>query len=517
MNKKLSWLFVFCLVLLISVGCQKPPDTVVNIKSGPISGKVEDGVRVYLGIPFAAPPVGARRWKPPYPPRPWKNVKACTKFGPACPQPKLHDVGRENEDCLYLNVWTPAKNADAKLPVMFFIHGGGFLAGAASQKLYDAENLAKKGVVVVTINYRLGPYGFMAHPLLAKESPHGVSGNYGFLDQVAALKWVQKNIAVFGGNPDNVTIFGESAGSVSVATHMISPLSKGLFQQAICESGSAFGQQYALPKATGSMSEALATGKQVEKLLDCADAPNVLKAMRKVSAVELLKKIDPGFGLFDERPQFSLINDGWVIPENPAAFLAKGKQHDVPIIIGSNADEGNVFIPETSVGKYKSWIKNYFGKYADQIYTLFPAAKDAEVRPAFNKLLAVCLFAEPGRYLARAMGKKKSKAYLYQFTRVPNTKSAKQDGAYHGIELGYVFGNLEKSEGYDEKDFALSDMIMDYWVTFAKTGNPNGEGRTNWPAYYSASDQYLELGDTVIVKKHLLKQASDLLDRIVGK
>jgi len=268
MKKILFGSVILVLLLIFFISYQGANNATVQTKNGPISGKTEAGVRIYLGIPFAAPPVGDLRWKPPQPVKSWKKVRDCTEFGPACPQPKARpNLGKTSEDCLYLNVWTPAKSADEKLAVMVFIHGGAFLVGAGSEKIYDPINIVKKGVVAVTINYRLGPFGFLAHPLLAKESPHGVSGNYGFIDQVAALKWVKQNIAAFGGNPNNVTIFGESAGALSIATHMISPLSKGLFHRAICESGAGFGHHYLFPKASGSMREALETGKQAEKLL----------------------------------------------------------------------------------------------------------------------------------------------------------------------------------------------------------------------------------------------------------
>jgi len=514
MKKILFGSVILVLLLIFFISYQGANNATVQTKNGPISGKTEAGVRIYLGIPFAAPPVGDLRWKPPQPFKSCKKVRDCTEFGPACPQPKARpNLGKTSEDCLYLNVWTPAKSADEKLAVMVFIHGGAFLVGAGSEKIYDPINIVKKGVVAVTINYRLGPFGFLAHPLLAKESPHGVSGNYGFIDQVAALKWVKQNIAAFGGNPNNVTIFGESAGALSIATHMISPLSKGLFHRAICESGAGFGHHYLFPKASGSMREALETGKQAEKLLGA----DTLGAMRAVPADELLKKINPYYGLFDERLEFQLVYDGWVIPDDPAALLSQGKLHDVPIIVGSNADEGSLFLDDAgkiSAEKYKAWLKDNFGDRAKEVFALFPAEKDEEIGRAYTKLLALACFAEPGRYLARSMEKINANAYLYQFTRIPNTEDGKQFGAYHGIDLGYVFGNLDKSEGYDEKDFELSNMIMDYWVTFAKTGNPNGPGRPNWPAYDAESDHNIEFGDEVKVKSHLLKKAADLFDKI---
>ena len=341
---------------------------VIQLDSGPISGKVEDGVRVFLGIPFAAPPVGALRWKPPQGVAAWTQVRNAAVFSPSCPQPKQQDDGKFSEDCLYLNVWTYAKKHDERLPVMVWIHGGAFNFGSASQPEYNGRNLAKKGVVVVTINYRLGPLGFLVHPLLSKEYAHGASGNYGLLDQIAALKWVQKNIAAFGGNPDRVTIFGQSAGSRSVSLLMISPLSAGLFHRAIAESGGPIiGSEYLSPAFNGNMANVSKMGQKLTARLGCDKAEDVLAAMRARSAQEWVAAADCKTDLFDDEALFyAPVFDGWVLPKNPLAAYSGGQQHDVPIIVGSTLNEGTLYLADEtdlSVEKYKSFLKS---RFADQ-------------------------------------------------------------------------------------------------------------------------------------------------------
>ena len=283
---KLAAIILLLITLPIGIFADEKKPDVIQLDSGPISGKVEDGVRIFSGIPYAAPPVGELRWKPPQPIASWKQVRNSTVFGPSCPQPTQQDAGKFSEDCLYLNVWTTAKSPAERLPVMVWIHGGAFNIGSGSQPEYDGRNLAGKGVVVVTINYRLGPLGFLVHPLLSKESAQDTSGNYGLLDQIAALKWVQRNIAAFGGDPDRVTIFGESAGSKSVTLLMISPLSAGLFQRAIAESGGPMiGSEYLNPAYDGNMAKASKRGQELASKLGCGNTEDVLAAMpRQVCA-----------------------------------------------------------------------------------------------------------------------------------------------------------------------------------------------------------------------------------------
>ncbi|NQU16950.1 MAG: carboxylesterase family protein [Candidatus Saganbacteria bacterium] len=483
---------------------------VVKVDSGPVSGIIDDGISTYLGIPYAKPPVGDLRWRTPQKVSPWKVTRKCLEFGPACPQPNYLEVGRTNEDCLYLNVWTPAKSSKEKLPVMVFIHGGAFTVGSAAEKDYDGANFARLGVVFVSINYRLGPFGFLSHPLLSKDSANGVSGNYGLMDQSAAIKWVSKNISAFGGDPENVTIIGESAGSISVNLQMIMPASKGLFKRVIAESGGPYGLGYLFPNADGSMDKALKVGEKFSKALKA----NTLKDMRRKTSDEILAAFDFSLGPISRGMKFGPVFDGFTIPGDPKKLFAEGKQGDLQILIGSNTDEGNLFYKKMSLKEYKGWIKSRFKGFDDEVFAMFPAKDDQDVREAFNKLLTAAMFSEPARFAVRCGEKNKTKNYLYKFTRVPNTAMAKKMGSYHSVELPYVFGHLKKEQGYNDYDIKLSNIVRKYWTNFAKSGNPNGRRLPYWPEYKRKTDQNLELGSKIRIKKNLLKKECDLIDRL---
>jgi len=494
-----------------------PVRTDLGSVRGTVAGDTGD-LGVFKGIPFAAPPVGDLRWKEPQSPAPWSDVRECTKTGPWCPQPPPLlglKPDRTSEDCLYLNVWTPARTDHDKLPVMVWIHGGGFASGSGGAPHYDGSSLARQGAVVVTINYRLGPFGFLAHPLLSKESPHEVSGNYGFLDQVAALRWVRKNIAAFGGDPQCVTIFGESAGSAAVARLMVSPLAKGLFHRAIAESGGARGHNRRLREAHDGDESAEAVGERIARDLGCDKADDPLKALRAKSAEELLAAAKPIQGLFGEGTRFGPVVDGWALPDDPDALWAAGKQYDVPFLAGTNANEGTIFlgkVPVRTAEQYRQSAQALFGGHADDVLALFPADTDAAVRKMQDRLITVSAFASPARAMVRAAAKGKSKAWLYQFTHEPPVGRLLGLGAFHAGEIGYVFGNDMLGGG--DKDRALARTMSAYWVNFARTGDPNGPGLPAWPAYTIADDKYLELGDTIRAGSGLYKEACDLFDRI---
>jgi len=515
---KLVVIFLLLFTLPVGIFAGEERTGVLQLHSGPVSGKVEDGVRIFLGIPYAAPPVGEFRWKAPQEVPYWTDVKDSIAFGPSCPQPNENKTDKFSEDCLYLNVWTPAKNPDEKLPVMVWIHGGGFNFGSTSLPEYNGKNLSQKGVVVVTLNYRLGPFGFLAHPLLSKESPHGTSGNYGLLDQIFALKWVQKNISKFGGDPNCVTIFGQSAGSRSVTLLMISPLSKGLFHKAIAESGGPImGSEYLTPSYNGNMENLLKMGDTLAAKLGCDKEKDVMSAMRSKSPDEILKASDCKTNLFDEGLFFAPIFDGRILPEDAGTAYSKGHQHDVPIIIGSTLNEGkNYFIREKdmSVEKYKSFLKSRFKDNYEKAFEMFPVYDKKDMEYMFDKVITVAVVAQPARFVARSMEHKKSGAYLYQFTRLPNTERAGKIGVYHGIDLWYVFGNLNKSEGYTDIDMELSRKIMGYWVNFARTGNPNGQDLPFWPVYERKSDINMEFSDTIHTNKNLFKRECDFIDSL---
>ncbi|MFH1221956.1 MAG: carboxylesterase/lipase family protein [Candidatus Micrarchaeota archaeon] len=451
------------------------PKDVVKVDGGLISGKTEDGIRVYRGIPYAAPPVGDLRWKPPQPVVPWNGVRNATEFAPACPQVKTrHPLGETSEDCLYLNVWTPAKSADEKLPVIVWIHGGGYVSESSGQPESTGINLAKKGVVVVSMDYRLWAFGFLVHPELAKESPNNVSGNYGLLDERAALLWVKNHIAAFGGDPEQVTIFGESAGALSVTSHVASPLSKGLFARAISQSGTI--QDEIFPRANGSLEQATDTGEKYAMVLGCDKADDVLKCMRNKTSQELLDALVPLLIATQTPPtnavskvkaiSFAPVYDGWFFPEPAADIFSKGKQNQVPFMIGYTKDEGTLFVDNMSESEE-------FG---------------------------LASMKRPAKFVADSMS---SPVYFYVFTRVPPTEEGKKLGAFHSAEIPYVFGTLNASEGYGATDFALSEKMLNYWVNFAKTGDPNGAGLPVWPAYDKQTRKYLEFDENITAKSGL--------------
>jgi para-nitrobenzyl esterase len=478
------------------------PD-VVTVDGGQLSGTSADGVRVFKGIPFAAPPVGALRWKAPQPVAAWSGVRSADTFAAQCMQqpyaagsPYFTPPSPTSEDCLYLNVWTAAA-AGAKRPVMVWIHGGAWTRGSGSTPTYDGTALAKKGVVVVTTNYRLGVFGFLAHPELTGESPNHSSGNYAILDHVAALKWVQKNIAAFGGDPSRVTIFGESAGSWSVNTVQATPLAKGLLHRAIGESGAQFAGTTRLADAEKA-GVALATSVGADSL----------KALREVTAEKLnaVQAFRTGVNV-----------DGWVLPDEVRALFAQKKASDVPVLVGSNANEWTTLSTPAQFLKtledYRKRIAGQFPGHAAEIEAVYPAKSDADIADAMLALGRDTTFTLEMRTWARMVTAAGRKAYLYQFTHVPPSPNAKTWGAYHASEIAYVFGTLRNRPWpYADTDFTLSDRMSSYWTNFATTGDPNGKGLPAWTPYDPAAEPYIDLGDTVQMKSHLLKAQLDALE-----
>lgn len=518
--------FLLAAAALLGAGCgtkAREPSTmeVPQLTSGPISGAYEDGVWSYRGIPYAAPPVGELRWKEPQPVDPWDEVRPCVEYGPSCPQQEsdwtgMLSIGEMDEDCLYLNVWSPAESPEERLPVMVWIHGGAFKSGSGSLPIYDGRHLAEKGVVLVTINYRLGALGFLAHRLLSKESPHGVSGNYGLLDQIAALEWVRDNIASFGGDPGNVTIFGESAGGMSVLDLMASPLAAGLFHRAIVESGPLLDLGLPLNR-DNTLEAAEKMGEDASRDLGCDEAEDELAALRAVPPEKLVELSA------SENELFSPVNfgpnvDGYVLPKSPSEAFAAGDQAAVPLLTGINANEGTVFIPDVTLQQYRLMAGYLYGDHADEVMALFPAGSEGEVKPALDKIITQMGFASSARFTAECMEKVGMPAYLYLFTRTTRDERAQALGSFHGLEIMYVFGNLDKVElrGVDEEDRALSEAMMSYWTNFASSGDPNGEGVPEWIAYEVDSSRYQELGETVVTRSGLYDQAYELVKRING-
>ena len=474
----------------------------VHTDGGLLSGTTGTNpeVRVYKGIPYAAPPVGDLRWKAPKAPASWSGVRDAKEFSPVCWQtaypetsPYYSPLPPVNEDCLYLNVWTAAKSDKERRPVMVWIHGGGYTKGMGSTATYNGENFAKKGVVLVTINYRLGIFGFMAHPELTKESDVHSSGNYGLLDMIAALQWVQKNIAAFGGDPKRVTIFGESAGSSAVNYLMASPLAKGLFQRVIGESGANFGRHVTL-----------AEGEQGGAKL------GTLGQLRAKSADELVKV----------QGSFRPVVDGWFLPEDVSAIFAHGKQSDVPLMAGYNHDETRVLAPwpaNATLQTYLDQTRKRYGTFADEFLKIYPAASEEQAKESHYESSRDAGMGFEMRTWVRAQGKSgKAPAYLYYFTRTPPGPLAARLHAYHAAEIQYVFGNLRAGRPWEDADRKLSDAMISYWANFAATGNPNGKGLEKWLKYDAKIDPLMNFGDKIEVQHNVNKAGLDFFDRFTA-
>lgn len=466
----------------------------VKVEGCLIEGIVEDGITVYRGIPYAAPPIGDLRWRPPRPVTKWRGVRKADKFGapPIQTNPALASVPyNPSEDCLYLNVWTPARQATEQLPVMFWIHGGGFTAGATAEQLYHGEHLAKKGVVVVTVGYRLGVFGFLAHPGLSAESERHVSGNYGLLDMIASLKWVQKNISAFGGDPDRVTIFGESAGGAAVSILCASPLAKDLFKGAICQSGGFFA-----PVRSGTFG---GPGEGVNPLADAEMAGEAFASTAGASTIAELRQISA-----DKLQTLSFrksgvngpICDRWVIMDDQYKLYQAGRYNHTPILVGYNSDEGaNFGVPSTPEVHMESVRKRY-GPFAEKIIEIYPVGRATAARMA-RYLMRDVSFGWPSWIWARLQAKtSKSKVFVYYFDHHPDypPDSPKAGfGAAHSDEMPLVFHQfgLPGRPKENDADLAMSEIIMSYWTNFAKHGDPNGEGLPDWPVFSEAKQQVM--------------------------
>jgi para-nitrobenzyl esterase len=466
------------------------PGLQVRTESGVVEGKQAGTVRIFLGIPYAAPPVGDLRWKPPLPPAKWTGVRKASGFGSRCLQgPVYGDMNFRDpagsEDCLFLNVWTPAKSAEAKLPVMVWIHGGGFVAGATSEPRQDGEHLAQQGVVVVSMNYRLGVFGFLVHPDLAKESGRNCAGNYGLLDQLAALAWVHQNIAAFGGDPAKVTIFGESAGSFSVSAQMASPLAKGLFEKAIGESGAAFSH-------SGMPFEPLAVREEKDsKLMSSILGVQTIAELRAVPAQKLLDAFGDKPAAFAFGPDV----DGYFLPDSVPAIFAAGKQNDVPLLAGWNHDESSfevVLSPQKPTGdSMKATAEKEFGAKAAEFLRLYPAETDAQALRSMIDFASDRFIAwSTWRWIEAQSTTGKQPVYRFRFDLGPPADpKGPQLGAYHSSEIEYVFGQLDSKANvkWRPSDRQLSAEMQKYWANFARSGDPNGEGLPKWPGYSPAS------------------------------
>lgn len=498
------------LISLLLASSLSAESVVLETPQGKLIGETtgsNDSVQVFKGIPFAAPPVGARRWQAPAEPATWPGELQATDFGPNCMQEPYAEgsfyyraARLSSEDCLYLNVWSSAEaNADA--PVMVWIHGGALTRGSGATQTYDGTNLAEKGVILVTINYRLGVFGYFAHPELQTESSQGSAGNYGILDQIKALEWVQDNIAAFGGNPDNVTIFGESAGSWSVNLLTATPLASGLFHKAIGESGARLDQRQTIDQAAQA-------GMQ---LADAVNA-NSLAEMRAIPALDLLQAAT------EARFRTDGIVDGWVIPEQPFNIFSAGKQNKVPVLIGYNAEEGTTLgvlgrIPEND-DVYISRAQSVYGEFANEVLEVYPSS---DLRRSTLDSYRDGSFGWNMLTWARLTATVDEDAYLYYFSHRPPGPQQDDLQAYHAAEIAYAFNNTHtlRSEATD-RDQQLADIMSDYWVNFATSGNPNGDGLPQWQAYTEAEPNYVELDGTARADSDITPAAWDLFDKIMA-
>lgn len=482
------------LFAVMTAGCastslQEP----VRLDSGRVSGVAgaDPEVRVFKGIPYAAPPVGDLRWRPPQPPAKWKGIFSADHFSAICPQvlPATNSFyGVEyfqgpqppmSEDCLYLNVWTAAKSSRERRPVMVWIHGGGNVQGYGSEPCFDGAAFARRGVVLVSINYRLGIFSCFAHPELSAESPQHVSGNYGELDQITALKWVQRNIAAFGGNPANVTIFGQSSGGASVNRLMVCPSARGLFQRAICESAAAWNSRDSKLK--------LAEMEQRGMLFAGTNHVHSLKELRAMSADALLA----GFAKLRFDPNI----DGRVLPDLAANIFSHGGQAPVPLLLGSTSDEGS-FTP-VKVATFRHFARTNFGAGAEAFLKLYPADTDAgAAQSKHDERRDESAAGERAEAASQAaLGQP---VWLYYFDRKPPGRERDKYGAFHASELEYVFNTLNATDRpWEDTDRKLAGLMISYWTNFAATGNPNGPGLPPWPAYNARTDLTMELGDHV--------------------
>jgi para-nitrobenzyl esterase len=500
---------IWILFLLLVPSCFGEIKNAIRTEAGLVSGIAgrDPSITAFKGIPYAEPPVGELRWTAPRPKASWTGVRSAAEFGSGCAQTFASASFPKSEDCLYLNIWTPAQSGSAALPVMVWIHGGGLVVGSTSEPLYDGEELAKKGVVVVTINYRLSIFGFFAHPELGKESTHDASGNYGFLDQIAALQWVKRNIAAFGGDANKVTIFGQSAGGRSVIALMASPLSKGLFRAAISESGGGFSSSFPSGGALTLQESELIGVKFAESL-----KAKSIADLRKLPANTLLRVLSedvPGITKTAGVPISNEI-DGYFFPESLAAIFGHGNQNKVPMLIGSNSDEGqHLFRNVLPVGEYLENARKMYGDRAEQFLKLYPGQSE-QLAKTSQQLQFADRTAAGARELAVAIQKSGNSIFLYLFSHLDTGNYNSEPpglglmlGADHGAELPYVFGLLNHwKAAVPENDRILQDRMMSYWTNFAKNLDPNGAGLPVWKPFNEKEDAVMSLEDDAGMKPH---------------
>lgn len=469
----------------------------VLIDSGVLEGVAgrHAEVAVFKGIPYASPPVGELRWRPPQPPAAWEGVRKADRFGPICPQfiPAAGTFYHEefyleeqeqSEDCLYLNVWSTAADGGKRSPVMVWFHGGGLVEGSGSLPSFDGEALALQGTVIVTVNYRLSVLGFLAHPELTAESEHGSSGNYGMLDQTEALRWVQRNISAFGGDPGNVTIFGQSAGCFSVYSKLASPLAKGLFHKAICQS--------IFLGPLGKLQEAEAHGV---RFLEARGAASIAE-LRSQSFEELMSNAELYSGALGLLP---VTVDGWVHEEDPFYMLLEGRHHDVPLILGATSEEMTTLATfDVTLEAYEAMARRQFHEEAERFLSLYPASSNTEATRAYRDFVGDKFLASKVIWARARQQAGQANSYLYYFTRRPPGRDEAFYGAFHSADLYYVFHTLGSTDRpWEVCDERLADAMSGYWAGFAATGVPQAAGQPAWPAYDEQDERVMGLGDKI--------------------
>lgn len=519
-----------CRMVVLAVALIGGPQVVaamtepVRTEAGLLSGSPgrDPSIAVYKGVRFAAPPVGELRWRPPQPPVPWQGVRKADRFGSICPTPR-HSAESMSEDCLFLNVWTGASSTSERRPVLVWFHGGGFIVGSGSDPLHDGEGLARKGVILVTINYRLGALGFLATPELSQESGHHASGNYGLLDQIAALEWVQKNIAAFGGDPGRVTIFGHSAGAGSVGFLSMSPLAKGLFQRVLAESQVRYPRDLELRYLSLSWRPLKGAEEAGAKYAE-AHGAHSLKELRAMQWQQLIAgsdvpDVDVYTGSSARPPLFRPVIDGWVVPRNYIQTFGRSTHNRVTFVAGNNLDEGGA-VPETAFTMLRSsdvprpeitpgspnpnvMLKDYlsaanrkFGPMTGEFLKLYPASTDEEAARANNAAIRDNSRVSTSLWATEWRRVNKTPVYTYFWTHAPPGPDHDRRGAYHGSEINYVFNNLYATDKpWTDEDRKIADIMSSYWAHYAATGNPNGQGLPHWPAFDPRAPQVMELGD----------------------
>jgi para-nitrobenzyl esterase len=503
----------------------------VMTDKGMVRGEVMGDTIVFRGIPYALPPMGELRWKAPQDTEPWMGVLDAVTFGSPCsaykldfPNPPTNTI-IGSEDCLFLNIWTAKQKTTALRPVMFFIHGGGNSQGTGSDPLYDGTHLSEKGgVVLVTINYRLGPFGFLAHPLLsAEDSEHHSSGNYGLLDQIFALQWVKRNISNFGGDPNNITVFGESAGGLDTMTLIASPLAAGLFQKAIVESGAAplLVNKPLRNNGNNGMDSTIQSaedyGVAFADALGCGADTDVIPCLRGKTSTDLITTNISNNKITDISiygPNF----DGYLLPSSVTDILRNNQQNNLPVMLGNNRDEASAFIlniPLDTETEYEAAVRDAFGDAADQVLAKYPVSDYGSPRAAFNALATDAIFISQTRLATRFLAASQPNIFTYEFTH--SLEFAPQLGAFHALELPFIFGNNFGDFSVinaNAKDSKLSSRMLSYWTNFAKTGNPNRKGLPKWPIYTLAGDKYIILDTKISTGTALRKDFCDFFDQL---